>query len=137
MKRPPATEQVQVNFRMPADLKARIEQAAEANGRTTTKEIVATLEEKYPLPAHPTDRLVVRMFQLLALLPDEKLEAFSDEIRESMEIDGTDFAAEFDALKDLILSARKDHGGPLPEDQVMDFLRQFSLKDALPEDAPR
>ncbi|UFM63643.1 Arc family DNA-binding protein [Paracoccus sp. MA] len=48
MARPPASEQVQVNFRMPADLKARIEAAAEANNRTTTAELVATLEEKYP-----------------------------------------------------------------------------------------
>ncbi|MDF3606330.1 Arc family DNA-binding protein [Paracoccus sp. DMF-8] len=50
MARPPASEQVQVNFRMPADLKARIEAAAEANSRTTTAELVATLEEKYPAP---------------------------------------------------------------------------------------
>jgi|GEM_PF-1440845 len=48
MARPPALEQVQVNFRMPADLKRRVEAAAERNSRSTTAEIVATLEEKYP-----------------------------------------------------------------------------------------
>ena len=51
MARPPASEQIQVNFRMPADLKARIEAAAEANNRTTTAELVAALEEKFPPPA--------------------------------------------------------------------------------------
>lgn len=58
MARPPASEQVQVNFRMPADLKARIEAAAEANNRTTTAELVATLEEKYPAPADLWEEIV-------------------------------------------------------------------------------
>lgn len=50
MRKPQTSEQVQVNFRMPADLKARIEAAAVLNGRSTTAEIVSTLEEKYPAP---------------------------------------------------------------------------------------
>lgn len=50
MAKTPSSEQVQVNFRMPSDLKARIEVAAEQNSRSTTAEIVATLEEKYPSP---------------------------------------------------------------------------------------
>lgn len=49
MTKPPTSEQVQVNFRMPADLKARIEEAAQRNGRSTTAEIVATLDEHYPV----------------------------------------------------------------------------------------
>lgn len=53
MARPPVAEQVQVNFRMPADLKERIEEAAKANNRSTTAEIVATLEEKYPALSGP------------------------------------------------------------------------------------
>lgn len=43
-------EQVQVNFRMPADLRDRIKAAAEANNRSTTAEIVDALEAKYPPP---------------------------------------------------------------------------------------
>ncbi|WPZ30769.1 Arc family DNA-binding protein [Sulfitobacter sp. OXR-159] len=50
MARPPASKQVQVNFRMPSDLKARIEAAADESNRSTTAEIVAALEEKFPPP---------------------------------------------------------------------------------------
>lgn len=38
------TEQLQVNFRMPAELKARLEEAAKVSGRTLTAEIVYTLQ---------------------------------------------------------------------------------------------
>ena len=48
--KPTTSPQVQVNFRMPADLKARIEVAAQSNSRSTTAEIVSTLEEAYPDP---------------------------------------------------------------------------------------
>lgn len=53
MSKTPVVEQVQVNFRMPVDLKARIEAAAKVNNRSTTSEIVATLEDKYPPPLPP------------------------------------------------------------------------------------
>lgn len=51
MPRPPTSQQVQVNFRMPADLKARIEAFAEKNSRSTTAEIVDTLLRAYPAPS--------------------------------------------------------------------------------------
>ncbi len=51
MPRPPTSQQVQVNFRMPADLKARIEVFAEKNSRSTTAEIVDTLSRAYPAPS--------------------------------------------------------------------------------------
>jgi len=38
---------VQVNFRMPAELKARLEQAAKGNHRSVTAELVARLEESF------------------------------------------------------------------------------------------
>lgn len=60
MARPPATEQVQVNFRMPADLKDRIEAAAKANRRTTTAELVARLEATFH---HPTKALLHRIYE--------------------------------------------------------------------------
>ena len=44
MSKPPVSEQVQVNFRMPVDLRDRIKAAAEANNRSMNSEIVARLE---------------------------------------------------------------------------------------------
>lgn len=66
MARPPASEQVQVNFRMPASLKERIEAAARDNNRSTTAEIVATLEEKYP----PRTLALADVAMLLNMLAD-------------------------------------------------------------------
>lgn len=43
----------QVNFRIPADLKDRIEQAAIENGRSITGELVTRLEESFKLETHP------------------------------------------------------------------------------------
>lgn len=48
---------VQVNFRMPVDLKERIEAASRRNNRSVTSEIVASLEAAYP-PLH-FDRIAV------------------------------------------------------------------------------
>lgn len=45
---PPMSRQdLQVNFRMPADLKARLEDAAAQNRRSTTAEVVARLEASF------------------------------------------------------------------------------------------
>ncbi|RRV41279.1 Arc family DNA-binding protein [Pseudomonas sp. o96-267] len=38
---------LQVNFRMPADLKAQLEEAARQNNRSTTAEVVARLQESF------------------------------------------------------------------------------------------
>lgn len=38
---------VQVNFRMPKDLKDKLEQAAETNGRSITSELVIRLEQSF------------------------------------------------------------------------------------------
>lgn len=48
MAKPPVSQQVQVNFRMPADLRDRIKAAAEAVGQSMNHIIVAALEERYP-----------------------------------------------------------------------------------------
>ncbi|MFM0031177.1 Arc family DNA-binding protein [Paraburkholderia madseniana] len=42
-----ARDEPQINLRMPADLKARLEQAASENRRSTTAEIMARLEESF------------------------------------------------------------------------------------------
>ena len=39
--------ELQVNFRMPADLKAQLEEAARQNKRSTTAEVVARLQESF------------------------------------------------------------------------------------------
>ncbi len=46
-----ADDIVQVNFRMPADLKAALERAAEESRRSLTAEIVARLEASFRFPA--------------------------------------------------------------------------------------
>jgi uncharacterized protein (DUF1778 family) len=46
--RPPTAEQVQVNFRMPADLRDRIKAKADATGRSMNSLIVEVLEQKFP-----------------------------------------------------------------------------------------
>ena len=48
MAKPPVSEQVQVNFRMPLDLRDRIKNAAERNGRSMNSEIITALEEAFP-----------------------------------------------------------------------------------------
>lgn len=48
MAKTPVAEQVQVNFRMPVELRDRIKAAAEISNRSMNAEIVATLEKAYP-----------------------------------------------------------------------------------------
>ncbi|WP_417809312.1 Arc family DNA-binding protein [Thioclava sp.] len=50
MTKTPVAEQVQVNFRMPAELRDRIKLAAERNSRSMNAEIVSVLEEAFPKP---------------------------------------------------------------------------------------
>ncbi|WP_112309722.1 Arc family DNA-binding protein [Pseudogemmobacter bohemicus] len=105
MARPPASEQVQVNFRMPADLKARIEAAAEANGRSTTSELVAALEKEYPAPLPTFRSLLVDLMDLLKVSttnPVEMLE-LADSLKQSLAGMPEDEAEEFSrrGLKEL------------------------------------
>lgn len=53
-------------LRMPPDLKARVQSAADANGRTMHAEILATLEEAYP--AVDPDAAILELIQELQLL---------------------------------------------------------------------
>lgn len=46
---------MQVNFRMPAELKARLEQAAKENHRSVTAELVARLESTFMQPVSDSD----------------------------------------------------------------------------------
>ena len=47
MSKPPVAEQVQVNFRMPADLRDRLRAEAEENNRSLNAEIVSRLEASF------------------------------------------------------------------------------------------
>lgn len=55
MARPPVSEQVQVNFRMPVDLRDRIKRRAEAEGTSMNAEIVDALERMFPRPRDVSD----------------------------------------------------------------------------------
>ena len=50
MAKPPVTEQVQVNFRMPVALRDRIKRAADKNGRSMNGELLHALEIQLPVP---------------------------------------------------------------------------------------
>lgn len=65
MSRAPVTDQVQVNFRMPVDLRERIKLAAEENNRSMNAEIIATLEEAYPDP-YDKDAAVLALIEQVA-----------------------------------------------------------------------
>lgn len=55
----------QLNFRCPAELKDRLEAAAEASGRSLTQEIVARLATSFEL-ARETDAAIARLEELQA-----------------------------------------------------------------------
>lgn len=87
MARPPATEQVQVNFRMPAELRDRIKAAAEKNSRSMNAEIVHALEKAFiseknsdedkNMPArsiHGDARVDTMMFEIGKILEKYSLE---------------------------------------------------------------
>lgn len=55
MARTPTDEQVQVNFRMPADLRDRLKVAAGTNNRSMNAEIVARLDASFGM--HVIDKM--------------------------------------------------------------------------------
>lgn len=50
MARVPVSEQVQVNFRLPLDLRDRVKAAAERNGQSMNAELTEALERAFPKP---------------------------------------------------------------------------------------
>ncbi|RWO68946.1 MAG: Arc family DNA-binding protein [Mesorhizobium sp.] len=55
-----AREDPQINIRMPASLKLRLEEAALELGRSVTAEIVARLEQSFVGPKHPP-QIIIRL----------------------------------------------------------------------------
>lgn len=47
MSKPPVSEQAQVNFRMPVDLRDRLKRASQANNRSMNAEIINRLEDTF------------------------------------------------------------------------------------------
>lgn len=77
MAKPPAAEQVQVNFRMPVDLRDRIRRATDISGRSVTAEIVNALERAFPKEMEGTiDRgAIVDLLRRANGLSDEQVDA--------------------------------------------------------------
>ena len=87
MAKPPVSEQVQVNFRMPVDLRDRIKAAAEKNGTSMNAELIAGLEAKFPAPTTPDD-VVAEIAMNLAFIPP-KLRKKAIELLAKVASDGT------------------------------------------------
>lgn len=70
MAKPPVSEQVQVNFRMPVDLRDRIKRKAEDNGQSMNAEIVDALERMFPAPLGVKDVLEDVIMVLMHVEPE-------------------------------------------------------------------
>lgn len=86
MSKPPVAEQVQVNFRMPVDLRDRIKSKAESNGRSMNAEIIDALESSFPRPQTAGD-VVAELAINLAFYPP-KLRAEAIELLAAVAKDG-------------------------------------------------
>ena len=80
MAKPPVSEQVQVNFRMPVDLRNRIKYYAELNNRSMNAEIISALEEA--IPPMPVDERFVKLNKLISKYLKEPKSLTDDEERE-------------------------------------------------------
>lgn len=68
MSKPPVSEQVQVNFRMPVELRDRIKAAAEDNHRSMNAEIIARLEDTFAPPIDlPPDEIQLDTDELVRM----------------------------------------------------------------------
>lgn len=92
MSKPPASEQVQVNFRMPVGLRDRIKAAAEDSHRSMNAEIIARLEDTFAPPIDlPPDQIqldtdeLVRMDRIMRdfaeLIANRKSRGLSEPVR--------------------------------------------------------
>lgn len=70
----------QFQLRLPDDLKTRLQDAADASGRSINSEIVAALTEKFS-PARVGAKAVADLFKFIDAAKDD--EEFSDRIRET------------------------------------------------------
>lgn len=77
MARPPVSEQVQVNFRMPADLRDRIKRHADAEGASMSAAIVDALQRTFPAPRDVQDVVDDVIAVLLQVQPELRERAIS------------------------------------------------------------
>lgn len=99
MSKVPVADQVQVNFRMPADLRDRIKQAADRNNRSMNAEIVATLEEKYPAPVENAFQAVWDAAFNLGMLRAQLQDAKDENDEEILRDVSSDYRAAVEAYR--------------------------------------
>lgn len=112
MAKPPVSEQIQVNFRMPVDLRDRIKIAAEVNNRSMNAELIAALEEMYPASDFDLGTFIEKWSKRLkgmkdpmdasrlAFMANKELEAAGSEWRLHVPIEGNKFFVRFYSLLD-------------------------------------
>ncbi|MBC7131703.1 MAG: Arc family DNA-binding protein [Roseovarius sp.] len=83
MAKPPVSEQVQVNFRMPVDLRDRIKRKAEEHGQSMNAEIVEALEHMFPAPRGVKDVLEDVITVLMYVEPDLRERAIEALVKEA------------------------------------------------------
>lgn len=87
---PTGRESDKFMLRLPDGMRDRIKAAAEANGRSMNAEIVATLEEKYPVPF--ADEEFEKFLEVFSGMPYEERRAFIEAAIKRMGISDQDIA---------------------------------------------
>lgn len=87
MVKPPVSEQLQVNFRMPVELRDEIKREAEINSRSMNAEIIFALESYYG--RHGTAMMMtvgdaIRLMEGRASQPSDDLDALADLLAEKV-----------------------------------------------------
>ncbi|WP_447896739.1 Arc family DNA-binding protein [Stenotrophomonas acidaminiphila] len=65
----------QFNLRIPIDLKVKVEEAAKANGRSATSEILARLEQSFAIADSPEKEIHLSRMQL-----NELVQSITDQV---------------------------------------------------------
>lgn len=90
-------------LRMPDDLKARVQAAAEANNRSLNAEIVATLEEKYPAPSprqYDLGDVYLMMDRLSMAEDDDQQFRILQEVNHLLAVDGAEVRVKLSEERD-------------------------------------
>ncbi len=70
--KPPSEIQDKFIVRLPDGMRDRIKEAAEQNNRSMNAEVVAALDEKFPMPVFNPTRLFKKVVEARRLPPDER-----------------------------------------------------------------
>jgi hypothetical protein len=117
MAKTPSSEQVQVNFRMPEELRERIKLFAEKQGRSMNAAIVDSLTRSFPDVMEQTVTSMKYAGYKLSLMPEEErlmfsklfLEAFNQfGLNAEVEVDKDSISIKFNCTDKLNLSSDKE-----------------------------